>query len=140
MCRDQIKTDYQAMAHVGSVRQTVRILSIESSQVLRTGDRALVRRVFGVLLAHMLISGDALRSDSSSSNLRSMSRPVRSCCSESEAHHARGLLPLTVVKSQGQDQGAGRHYKGRLSRHRIVQFGVYVTADRTAGRDRKFPV
>ncbi|KAH9818351.1 P-loop containing nucleoside triphosphate hydrolase protein [Melampsora americana] len=37
-----IQPNYQAMLHVGSVRQTVRILDIEKSKVLRTGDRAQV--------------------------------------------------------------------------------------------------
>ncbi|POW06689.1 hypothetical protein PSTT_08794 [Puccinia striiformis] len=41
-----IQPNYQAMLHVGSVRQTVKILSIEKSQVLRTGDRAKIKFEF----------------------------------------------------------------------------------------------
>lgn len=41
-----IQPNYQAMLHVGSVRQTVKILSIEKSKVLRTGDRAKVKFEF----------------------------------------------------------------------------------------------
>ncbi|PLW12307.1 hypothetical protein PCANC_16886 [Puccinia coronata f. sp. avenae] len=43
-----IQQNYQAMLHVGksSVRQTVKILSIEKSQVLRTGDRAKIKFEF----------------------------------------------------------------------------------------------
>lgn len=41
-----IQPNYQAMLHVGSVRQTVKILSIEKSQVLRTGDRSKIKFEF----------------------------------------------------------------------------------------------
>lgn len=41
-----IQPNYQAMLHVGSVRQTVKILSIEKSKVLRTGDRAKIKFEF----------------------------------------------------------------------------------------------
>ncbi|MBW0478102.1 hypothetical protein O181_017817 [Austropuccinia psidii MF-1] len=41
-----IQPNYQAMLHVGCVRQTVKILAIEKSQVLRTGDRAHVKFEF----------------------------------------------------------------------------------------------
>ncbi|KAA1118187.1 hypothetical protein PGT21_033141 [Puccinia graminis f. sp. tritici] len=42
-----IQPNYQAMLHVGSVRQTVsQDLSIEKSKVLRTGDRAKIKFEF----------------------------------------------------------------------------------------------
>ena len=38
-----ISPRYQAMLHTGCIRQTVRIVDICDKQVLRTGDRAIVR-------------------------------------------------------------------------------------------------